>query len=195
MFPPNPVSKQTLTFPSHSFKFLFSILLLSVGTYCGAVFDSAGKKKSPCCLRWWSRAAIELLWSSTYWGAFESDSLEWRTFCQGSHLQNTTSPSSARSVTHRWPSEDGLRQSRRKPTWNTEKFTRVGLNTPEDKFPMSSVSWQPDLPAENQVSIRLKVVDEERLIKRTFSTLLQFHIFILLELFWIIYSSKCFTLM
>lgn len=56
----------------------------------GSIAEQCLIPKGTQCLRWWSRAAIGLLWSSTYWGAFESDSLEWRLFCQGSHLQNTT---------------------------------------------------------------------------------------------------------
>lgn len=84
---PNPLSKNGFTSPNHSFEFLRSVSWLSVR---GSIAQQRLILQKTWHLRWWSRAAIELLWSSTYWGAFESDSLEWRALCQGSHLQNTT---------------------------------------------------------------------------------------------------------
>lgn len=87
MFSQNPISKQKFTSPNHSFKFLCSGAMLSMG---GRIAEQCFILQKAWDLRWWSRAAIELLWSSTYWGAFESDSLEWTALCQESHLQNTT---------------------------------------------------------------------------------------------------------
>lgn len=87
MFPPNPISKQEFTSPNHSLKFLCSGAMLSMG---GSIAEQCLILQKTWHLRWWSRAAIELLWSSTYWGAFESDSLEWTALCQESHLPNIT---------------------------------------------------------------------------------------------------------
>lgn len=117
VFSTNPVSEQKLRSPNHSFKFLCSVSLLSM---MEVLQSSVWFCKETWCLRWWSREAIELLWSSTNQRGFESDSSEWCTHSQGSRLQNTTLELSAGNS-----AGQSAKSKRNFHIWNVLLFSQI----------------------------------------------------------------------
>lgn len=142
MFSPNPISKRTLTFPSHSFKFLLSVLLLSMEKVLQSSFWFSKKKNKK------KNMLFKMVVQGSYWAALILHLLgclwKWlfgvkNILSRVSSTKHNSAEHTAWSITHWWPNEDSLRQSQQKPIWKPLRYGK--FHTSWLLYPKTHFKW------------------------------------------------------
>lgn len=140
MFSPNPISKRTFTFPSHSFKFLFSVLLLSMEKVLQSSFWFSKKNQKNMLFKmvvqgsYWAALILHLLGCLWKWLFGVKNILS-----RVSSTKHNSAEHTAWSITHWWPNEDSLRQSQQKPIWKPLRYGK--FHTSWLLYPKTHFKW------------------------------------------------------